>query len=147
MAENYKKVNTPFYLEVEFDEIYPRTEAILLDAVNGNGQLLPGLKIKRMFDIFDSPDNTENSQVEEMMKDFNYIKRMVNRYDEKYAVKPQQEQPQKKSEVKVEEKKPVLKTSKLQPTSTQSSPKMVNKFQSEWIENTGKEQIIPDMIF
>ena len=100
-----------------------------------------------MFDIFDSPDNTENSQVEEMMKDFNYIKRMVNRYDEKYAVKPQQEQPQKKSEVKVEEKKPVLKTSKLQPTSTQSSPKMVNKFQSEWIENTGKEQIIPDMIF
>ena len=119
-----------FYLEVVFDEIFPRSEALLLDAALGNSQLIPGLKVKGIY------NDVNSEKYVNIQKD---LKEIVNKYDEESIT----DKEQMITENSIKSKKSTIKIDK-KPSNIKSSK---GQLESDWIVNDGKTQIIPNMIF
>jgi len=143
MENKWWKEAEPFYLEVELDKLIDETQLDILSSMIKGTDLLPGLKVNKVFTKLEIDEETEGNEdvlLNKLIADFDDIIKKVS--DVKNKWKPTNK---KSSTINVEENKSTANKKKSKPVVENDFLK--NNMESDWIEMNGKQNTFPDMQF
>lgn len=138
---NWYSAGKPFYIEVEFERLEPDTQVKLLKSASEGSEILPGLKVNRLFNQITDKDTIYGK---DMLRDLEEALQGIKKFSEKYSMKLNEHTVEKllEHDIKLTDKQRSVYEDQVR--HKPGNRPQANRLESGWIENDGKTSIFPE---